>query len=86
MLAGQFMAHCYVPELAVICIYVRLRDQRFHQDTKTTINKAISVACRKERKRDLESNRKEGDRSSEDSESYEYLKMMPLHDARIWMR
>ena len=26
------------------------------------------------------------DRSSEDSDSYEYLKKMPLQDVRIWMR
>ena len=28
-------------------------DQIFHQDSKIPINKAISMACRKERKRDL---------------------------------
>ena len=63
-----------------------LLDQRFHQDPKATINKAISLACRRERKRDMEDSRKVRDRMSDDRETFEYLKVMPLKESRIWMR
>ena len=56
------------------------------QNSKNIIIKAICVACRRERRRELESSKKVGDRSSEDSELYENLKGMPLQDVRIWMR
>ena len=63
-----------------------LLDQRFHQDPKATINKAISLACRGERKRDMEDSRKVRDRLSEDRETFEYMKVLPLKESRIWMR
>ena len=63
-----------------------LMDQRFHQDPKATINKATSLACRQECRRDMENSRKVRDRLSDDRETFEYLKEMPLKEARIWMR
>ena len=63
-----------------------LMDQRFHQDTKVNVKKATSLACRNECKREMENSRKVRDRLSDDRETSEYLKVLPLREARIWMR
>ena len=57
-----------------------LLDQRFHQGSKSTINKAISMACRRERRR--EASRELRDMISDDRGLFEYLKQMPMKDSR----
>ena len=63
-----------------------LQDPRFHETTKGTIKEAARVADLNEKKVEIEISRKVGDRMSDNNDLREYMKVLSLADARVWMR
>ena len=61
-------------------------DRRFSQTTKGAIKGAAGKAGLKEKKEAMEASRKVGDRVSDNQDLQEYMKVLSLQDARVWMR
>ena len=63
-----------------------LQDPRFYETTKGTIKEAARVADLNEKKVKIETTRKVGDRMSDNNDLREYMEVLSLADARVWMR
>ena len=63
-----------------------LQDPRFNETTKGAIKEAAREADLKEKKVEVEASRKVGDRMSDNKDLREYMKVLSLADARVWMR
>ena len=63
-----------------------LQDPRFHETTKGSIKEATRVADIKDRREEMENSKKVGDRMSDNTDHREYMKVLSLAEARVWMR
>ena len=63
-----------------------LPDPRFNLTTRGSIKDASCKADLKEKKEEVEASRKVGDRMSANKDLREYMKVLSLTDARVWMR